>query len=44
MYLAKGDVECMKLDLSSKQSIREFADEYKRKEYPLHVLINNGII
>ena len=41
--LDKGEVECMKLDLASQQSIRDFADEFKNKKYPLHVLINNGL-
>eukprot|EP00026_Physarum_polycephalum_P014441 Phypoly_transcript_14955.p1 GENE.Phypoly_transcript_14955~~Phypoly_transcript_14955.p1 ORF type:complete len:294 (+),score=41.39 Phypoly_transcript_14955:100-882(+) len=38
----RGEMECMKLDLASQKSIREFAEEFKNKQYPLHVLINNA--
>lgn len=37
-----ADVEYMKLDLSSSSSIRSFVDDFKAKEWPLHVLVNNA--
>ena len=39
---AEGSVEHMDLDLSSLQSVRDFADEYKREHKTLHVLVNNA--
>jgi len=35
-------VETMVLDLASLKSIRSFADEFKSKGLPLHVLVNNA--
>ena len=35
-------VETMKLDLSSLKSVREFADTFKAKNLPLHMLVNNA--
>ena len=35
-------VEFMKLDLASLQSVMDFVEEFKRKGYPLHLLICNG--
>lgn len=35
-------VEVMRLDLSSYASVKEFVAEFKRKEIPLHILINNA--
>eukprot|EP00386_Alphamonas_edax_P006256 GDKI01020321.1.p1 GENE.GDKI01020321.1~~GDKI01020321.1.p1 ORF type:complete len:331 (+),score=90.97 GDKI01020321.1:183-1175(+) len=37
-----GKVELLGLDLSSFESIREFAEQFKAKRLPLHVLINNA--
>ena len=31
-----------KLDLASQDSVRSFAEEYKKQGWPLHVLINNA--
>ncbi|PIA41666.1 hypothetical protein AQUCO_02200239v1 [Aquilegia coerulea] len=36
------NVEVMELDLISFSSIRRFADEWKQKAKPLHILINNA--
>ena len=35
-------IEFMRLDLSSLDSVRQFADEYKRRGLPCHALINNA--
>ena len=35
-------VEFIKLDLASFKSVMNFVEEFKRKEYPLHLLICNG--
>ena len=35
-------VEFIKLDLASFKSVMEFVEEFKRKGYPLHLLICNG--
>jgi len=40
--LPNAHVESMKLDLASLASVREFADEFKRMDRPLHILINNA--
>ncbi|KAJ3196067.1 hypothetical protein HK101_010168 [Irineochytrium annulatum] len=37
---AKLDV--MELDLSSLASVRKFAEEYKRRRLPIHILLNNA--
>ena len=39
-----GVIECIKLDLSSQQSVQEFVDEYKQKHEndKLNVLVNNA--
>jgi len=37
-----ANVEVMKLDLSSFASVRNFADEFRRKSLPLNLLINNA--
>jgi len=36
------DVEYMQLDLSSLQSVRQFVQDYKRKNLECHILINNA--
>ena len=36
------NVEFMSLDLASLQSVRKFIEDYKQKELPLHLLINNA--
>jgi len=36
------NVEVMKLDLSSFASVREFAEEFRKKSIPLNLLINNA--
>lgn len=38
----KARIETMHLDLSSYKSIRQFVDEFKSKNIPLHILINNA--
>jgi len=38
----KGKVEPMKLDLCDFRSVREFAQAYKDRNIPLHILINNA--
>jgi len=40
--LKKDTIETMSLDLSSLASVRAFAAEFKSKNLPLHVLINNA--
>lgn len=35
-------VEFMFLDLASFDSVRKFADDFCSKDWPLHILINNG--
>jgi len=35
-------VEAMELDLSSMESIRSFVNDFKAKDMPLHILINNA--
>jgi retinol dehydrogenase-12 len=37
-----SNIEFMKLDLSSLKSVREFVSQFKEKNLPLHVLINNA--
>jgi len=39
---AEAKIDCMQMDLASFSSIRSFADEYKARKYPLHVLVNNA--
>ena len=41
---ARGELEYMHLDLSSLQSVKEFADNFKRKNLPLHILVNNAAV
>jgi WW domain-containing oxidoreductase len=36
------NVKCMNLDLSSLQSVRDFAQEFNNLNIPLHILINNA--
>ena len=36
------NVEFMSLDLASLQSVKKFIEDYKQKELPLHLLINNA--
>lgn len=38
----KGKLEVMELDLSSLQSVRQFAEEFKKKNLALNLLINNA--
>jgi len=38
----KGEIHCMQLDLSSLQSVRNFARQFEERNYPLHVLVNNA--
>ena len=38
----EGDVEWLRLDLNSLESVRGCAEEFLGKEVPLHVLINNA--
>lgn len=38
----KARVDVMKLDLGSVASVRQFADEFKSRKFPLNVLINNA--
>jgi len=38
----KGHVEAMKLDLCDFRSVREFAQTFKDRKIPLHILINNA--
>lgn len=38
----EAQVEVMQLDLASLASVREFAEQYKRLNRPLHILINNA--
>ena len=35
-------LECMKLDLSSLQSTKQFIEDFKQKNLPLHLLICNA--
>ncbi len=35
-------VEFMKLDMTSLKSVEEFAEQFKAKGYPLHVLVCNA--
>ena len=35
-------LEFMTLDLASFQSARQFADDFKSKGLPLHILVNNA--
>jgi len=35
-------LECMKLDLSSLQSTKQFIEDFKQKNLPLHVYICNA--
>lgn len=39
---AKGIVETMHLDLGSLRSVRSFADAFKQRRLPLHILVNNA--
>jgi len=39
-----SQVELMILDLSSLQSVRDFASEFKSQNLPLHILLNNAAI
>nr|KAG5709060.1 hypothetical protein BaRGS_004699 [Batillaria attramentaria] len=41
---SKAKVEVMHLDLSSLHTVKEFAEEYKKKEWPLHILILNAAV
>ena len=36
------NVEFMSLDLAYLQSVKKFTEDYKQKELPLHLLINNA--
>ena len=36
------NVEFMSLDLASLQSVKKFTEDYKHRELPLHLLINNA--
>jgi len=38
----KDHVEAMRLDLSDFQSVRTFVNEFKAKNLPLHILVNNA--
>jgi NAD(P)-dependent dehydrogenase (short-subunit alcohol dehydrogenase family) len=37
-----GKAEFMHIDLASLKSVKAFADEFKKRNQPLHVLMNNG--
>ena len=39
---AHEQVEFIKLDLASFKSVMDLVEEFKRKGYPLHLLICNG--
>ncbi|XP_042529323.1 dehydrogenase/reductase SDR family member on chromosome X-like [Dipodomys spectabilis] len=41
-YSGNDQVEFMYLDLGSQHSVREFVREFKAKQIPLHVLVNNA--
>ncbi|KAA6424661.1 MAG: hypothetical protein FRX49_05328 [Trebouxia sp. A1-2] len=38
----EAKVECMQIDLASFSSIRQFAEEFEKRDLPLHVLVNNA--
>lgn len=38
----KGTMELMLVDLASLRSTKSFAEEFKAKGLPLHILINNA--
>ncbi|XP_077241930.1 short-chain dehydrogenase TIC 32, chloroplastic-like [Tasmannia lanceolata] len=40
--ISTAKLDVMQLDLSSKASVRKFASEYKSKDLPLNILINNA--
>ncbi|XP_031420101.2 WW domain-containing oxidoreductase [Clupea harengus] len=40
----KARVEAMLLDLASLRSVREFAEEFKAKKLPLHILVCNAAV
>eukprot|EP00744_Colponema_vietnamica_P005772 GILI01008427.1.p2 GENE.GILI01008427.1~~GILI01008427.1.p2 ORF type:complete len:328 (+),score=108.52 GILI01008427.1:110-985(+) len=37
-----AQVDFMRLDLSSLRSVKEFADAYKSRQLPIHILLNNA--
>lgn len=39
---AEAKVDCMQIDLASFSSIRDFADAFKKRDLPLHCLINSA--
>ncbi len=39
---APGRSEVMQLDLASLASVREFVNEFAKRNLPLHILVNNG--
>ncbi|XP_013389042.1 WW domain-containing oxidoreductase [Lingula anatina] len=39
-----AQVVAMRLDLASLKSVQEFAEEYKRNDWPLHILILNAAV
>ncbi|XP_053401007.1 WW domain-containing oxidoreductase-like [Mercenaria mercenaria] len=41
---SKAKVEVMKIDLASLKSVQEFAEQYKQKQWPLHLLILNAAV
>ena len=41
---ARGELEYMHLDLSSLKTVKKFADNFKRKNLPLHILVNNAAV
>jgi len=41
-FSGNSNVECMRLDLGDLQSVRDFVNEFSKKNLPLHILINNA--
>lgn len=42
LYPSNQRFECLALDLTSLESVQNFADKVKAKNVPIQVLVNNG--